>query len=32
MEMIGSSYDNGTEFLNRTTPIYRIDPDFITQW
>lgn len=23
---------NGTDYANRTAPIYSINPDFITQW
>ncbi|XP_063706174.1 muscarinic acetylcholine receptor gar-2 [Culicoides brevitarsis] len=32
MDVIGSSYDNGIEYFNRTSPIFKIDPDFLTQW
>lgn len=31
----GSSFDGGintTDYANRSTPIYSINPDFITQW
>ncbi|XP_055597331.1 dopamine receptor 2 [Uranotaenia lowii] len=33
---VDSAYDSGdynaTDYVNRTTPIYSINPDFITQW